>query len=114
MMLPIGLAIIYKMETVYTEDVTHNFSIALMLGIAYACSVGGVATLVGTPPNLSFARIFQITFPDAPAISFGQWLVMGLPLTVIMLGFIWLLLTKLIYRPSPELRGGPANDPKRT
>jgi len=103
MMLPIGLAIIYKMEAAYKEDVTHNFSISLMLGIAYACSVGGIATLVGTPPNLSFARIYQITFPQAPAISFGQWLIMGLPLTVLMLGFIWFLLTKIIYRPSSAL-----------
>ena len=69
-----------------------------MLGIAYACSIGGVATLVGTPPNLSLARIFEITFPDAPPLVFGQWLVMALPISIIMLVIAWLLITKVFFR----------------
>ncbi len=101
MMLPIGLAIILKMEDDFGEKATHAFSASLMLGIAYGCSVGGIATLVGTPPNLSFARIFQITFPQAPAVSFGQWLVMGLPLSVFMVALTWLVITKVFFR-SPE------------
>jgi sodium-dependent dicarboxylate transporter 2/3/5 len=69
-----------------------------MLGIAYACSLGGMATLVGTPPNLSFARIFEITFPNAESIAFGQWLVMALPVTIILLTIVWLLLTRVFFR----------------
>ena len=104
MMVPIGMAIIIQMEEKFGAQETHNFTVALMLGIAYACSMGGIATLVGTPPNLSFARIFEITFPKADAIAFGQWLIMGFPLTLIMLGIIWILLTKLFFRIPARLK----------
>ena len=98
MMVPIGLAIILEMEKDYGEEDTHSFSVCVMLGIAYACSIGGIATLVGTPPNLSLARIFEITFPDAPPLVFGQWLVMALPISVVMLVIAWLLITKVFFR----------------
>jgi sodium-dependent dicarboxylate transporter 2/3/5 len=98
MMLPIGLAIVAQMEARFSARETHKFTVGLMLGIAYGCSMGGTATLVGTPPNLSFARIFEITFPEAPPITFGAWFAMGLPLCVIMLTLIWLLLTKVFCR----------------
>ncbi|MDM8552225.1 DASS family sodium-coupled anion symporter, partial [Desulfobacterales bacterium HSG2] len=98
MMVPIGLAIVLQMEAKFDAKETHKFTVGLMLGIAYACSLGGVATLVGTPPNLSFARIFEITFPEAEPIAFGTWFIMGLPLTVVMLSIVWLLLTKVFFR----------------
>ncbi len=104
MMVPIFLAVIYQMEAEYGTEATHNFTIALMLGVAYACSVGGIATLVGTPPNLSFTRIFAITFPDAKPISFGQWILMGLPVSAIMIGIIWFLLTKVFFRIPPAIK----------
>ena len=98
MMVPIGLAIILEMEEDFGTEDTHAFSVGVMLAIGYACSVGGIATLVGTPPNLSFARIFQTTFPDAPAISFGQWILLGFPISVTMLVIAWLLITKVFFR----------------
>jgi sodium-dependent dicarboxylate transporter 2/3/5 len=104
MMMPIGLAVILKMEDDYGAKATHAFSAGLMLAIAYGASVGGIATLVGTPPNLSFARIFQITFPQAPPITFGQWLIMGLPLSVIMVTCIWLAITKIFFRSPKHLK----------
>lgn len=107
MMIPIGLAIILRMEEDFGVERTHAFSVSLMLGIAYACSVGGLATLVGTPPNLSLQRIFQITFPEAPPITFGQWLLLGLPITVIMLTLAWLLLTRLFYRVPDDVTVDP-------
>ncbi|MCB0535864.1 MAG: anion permease, partial [Saprospiraceae bacterium] len=79
MMLPIGLAIVSKIEEEFGEFKSHRVTLALMLGIAYGCSIGGVSTLVGTPTNLAFVRIFQETFPEAPPIAFGQWLIIGLP-----------------------------------
>jgi sodium-dependent dicarboxylate transporter 2/3/5 len=108
MMMPIGLAIIIQMEERFGAEETARFSAGLMLGIAYACSVGGVATLVGTPPNLSLARIFQITFPDAPPIAFGTWFIMGFPLSVIMLAVIWLLITRVFFRAPSHLKVGRA------
>ena len=101
MMVPIGLAIILEMEKDFGEEETHSFSVGVMIAIAYACSVGGIATLVGTPPNLSFSRIFAITFPEAPPISFGQWLVLGLPISVVMLVVSWFLITRIFY-PVPD------------
>jgi sodium-dependent dicarboxylate transporter 2/3/5 len=85
MMVPIGLAIVSQMEAKFDEEKTHKFTVSLMLGIAYACSVGGVATLVGTPPNLSFARIFRNYLSKATPIAFGTWFTMGLPLSIVMI-----------------------------
>jgi sodium-dependent dicarboxylate transporter 2/3/5 len=104
MMVPIGMAIILKMEEEFGQDSIRKFSVCLMLGIAYACSIGGIATLVGTPPNLSFARIFEITFPNASPVTFGQWILLGLPLCVTMLVITWLLLTKVFYRTPAHLK----------
>jgi len=98
MMVPIALAIILQLEERFGRSACHPFTVALMLGIAYACSLGGMATLVGTPPNLSFARIFEISFPNAESIAFGQWLVMALPITVVLLTIVWLLLTRVFFR----------------
>ncbi|NOQ76723.1 MAG: DASS family sodium-coupled anion symporter [Methylococcaceae bacterium] len=103
MMVPIGLAIVLKMEETFTLAETTTFTTCLMLGIAYGSSLGGIATLVGTPPNLSFVQIFQITFPYAEPIEFGSWLVMALPITVIMLGIVWFILTQILFRISHQL-----------
>ena len=98
MMVPIGLAICLQIEGGAGREGAHSLSVGLMLGIAYGCTVGGLMTLVGTPPNLSFVRIFEILFPDAPAIAFGQWLVMAFPIGVIMLVVAWLLVTQVFHR----------------
>ncbi len=107
MMVPIGLAMILQIEEEFGTDQTHSFSVGLMLGIAYACSVGGLMTLVGTPPNLSFVRIFQILFPEAPPIAFGQWMIMAFPLGAILLVAAWLLITRVFYRAPAELKVDP-------
>ena len=98
MMVPIGMAIISQLEDKFGIAETRTFTAGLMLGIAYACSLGGIATLVGTPPNLSFARIFEISFPAADPIAFGTWILMGLPLSAVMLLVVWGLLTRLFFR----------------
>ena len=100
MMVPIGLAIVLQIEDAAGEE-ARPFSVGLMLGIAYGCSVGGLTTLVGTPPNLSFQRIFEILFPEAPAIAFGHWMVVALPIGAIMLAVSWFLITHVIFR-APE------------
>ena len=102
MLLPIGLAIIYKLEEEFGAERTKKFSLALMLGIAYACSIGGVSTLIGTPPNLVFMRVYKIVFPHRPEILFGDWMKFALPISIVMLVFVWLLLTKILYRSDKE------------
>ncbi|OGU72826.1 MAG: sodium:dicarboxylate symporter [Ignavibacteria bacterium RBG_16_34_14] len=108
MMLPIGLAIIHKMEKEFGEETTKNFSITLMLSLAYACSLGGIATLIGTPPNLAFIRIYKIIFPEAPAISFGSWMLLAIPISILMLIFTSFLLSKVFYKFDKNLRIDPA------
>ncbi|MBW1850239.1 MAG: DASS family sodium-coupled anion symporter [Deltaproteobacteria bacterium] len=103
MMLPIGMAIVSQMEDEFGEKKTRPFTVALMLGIAYACSTGGIATLVGTPPNLVLQRVFELTFPEAPPLTFGQWFLMGLPLSILMGSTVWLLLAKIFFRLPREL-----------
>lgn len=106
MMVPIGLAIVLQVES-RAGDAAHPLSVGLMLGIAYGCSVGGMTTLVGTPPNLSFVRIHEILFPDAPTIAFGQWMIVAFPVGVIMLLAAWLLITQVMYRAPSNLRIDP-------
>ena len=102
MMVPIGLAIVLQVEE-RLGAAARKFTLGLMLGIAYGCSVGGMTTLVGTPPNLAFARIHQVLFPDAPEIAFGQWLVVAFPVGVIMLLIAWVVLTQVLYRAPKEV-----------
>ncbi len=108
MMLPIALAIIGKMENEFGKERTKNFSLTLMLSIAYACSLGGIGTLIGTPPNLAFVRIFHIIFPKAPEISFGTWMVLSIPISIIMLSFMAFILIKVYYKFDKNLVIDPA------
>jgi sodium-dependent dicarboxylate transporter 2/3/5 len=103
MMMPIAFSVILSLEDIHGESKVKKFSIGLLLSIAYACSIGGIATLVGTPPNLIFVRIFEINFPNAPEISFSQWLTFALPITFIMLIFT-LLFLYLIFKPKKTLK----------
>ncbi len=94
MMLPIGLAIIGQLEREFGKEKTHPMALALLLSIAYSCSIGGVATPVGTPTNLALIKIFEDTFPAAPPITFGQWVLVGIPLATILIFTTWVVLTK--------------------
>lgn len=98
MMLPIALSIIKKMEEEFGEVKTLNFSRSLLLSIAYACSIGGLSTLIGTPPNLALVRIYKIIYPEAPEISFGSWMMLGLPTAILMMIFASFLITKVFYK----------------
>lgn len=82
MMLPIALSVTGQMEKIHGAENVQKLNAGILLGIAYGCSIGGISTLVGTPPNLSFVRIFNILFPDGPEVSFGQWLIFALPLSI--------------------------------
>ena len=98
MMLPIAMSIITQLDEIMNHGKASRFSIGLLLGIAYSASAGGMATLVGTPPNLSFVRIYEIYFPDAGSIPFSQWLIFALPVSLIISIIIWAVLY-YSYRP---------------
>jgi len=90
MMMPIGLAIILSTGE---SPMKSNFGRALMLGIAYAASIGGIGTLIGTPPNLVLAAFADTLL--GKTITFRDWLLIGLPLVAILLPVTWLVLLRL-------------------
>lgn len=95
MMIPIAIAIVSNLEDILGNEKVKKFSVGIFLGIAYSASVGGIATLIGTPPNLVFVRILGTTFPNAPEISFAQWFFFGFPLSMVFLFIAWFLLALL-------------------
>ena len=97
MMLPIGMAIISQLKDNPKTDVNENelFGKALMLAIAYSASIGGMATLIGTPPNIVLAGVVKKTY--GVEISFVQWLKFGLPISVVLLTLCWLYLTRIAF-----------------
>ncbi|GIV34405.1 MAG: SLC13 family permease [Chitinophagales bacterium] len=97
MMLPTALAVIYRMEEI-TGLRDNPFGVATMLGIAYAASIGGMATLVGTPPNMIFLSQYATAFPDLPAVSFLQWSLFALPMSAGFLLCCYFLLVTFYLR----------------
>lgn len=104
LMVPILLSIIQKLENVNGKEKARHFTVGLLLSIAYGCSLGGIATLVGTPPNLSFARILHIYFPEAPEISFASWFFFAFPLTVILFVIVWLYIYLIFVKGGEKLK----------
>ena len=96
MLLPIGLAVIGQLRQWQKDEVSGRaFGSALMLGIAYAASIGGVATLIGTPPNAILAGMLEKLY--GIQLSFTTWLAIGLPLSTLMLPLAWLYLTRIAF-----------------
>ena len=92
MMLPIGMAILTNSQL----RAESRYGVVLLLGIAYASTIGGVATLVGTPPNVLLAGFSQTLLNQE--LSFFEWLEVGMPYAVVMLPLTWWLLW-VIHRP---------------
>lgn len=108
MMIPIAIAIIAtilpKIDTKLDEmdKKQRNFSECIVLSIAYAATIGGMATIIGTPPNGFFIAQMEAIFPTAPAIDFSTWMVFALPLSCVFLPIGWFWLTYGAYRDLPE------------
>jgi len=106
MMLPVGLALI----DLYTQNNSakkpdKNFAPALLLGIAYASSIGGLGTLIGSPPNAFFAAFMASSF--GIKIDFVRWMMVGVPLVIVSLPLAFIILTKLIF---PVAKTSPIED----
>ncbi|MCB0640477.1 MAG: DASS family sodium-coupled anion symporter, partial [Phaeodactylibacter sp.] len=78
------------------ENEHEVFGKALMLAIAYSASIGGMATLIGTPPNLVLAGVVKESL--GVEITFVQWMLFGLPISIVLLLLCWLYLTKVAFR----------------
>ncbi len=107
MMLPIAVAIVKQLEdnpnTIANENLL--FGKSLMLAVAYSASIGGIATLIGTPPNLVLAGIVNELYDVE--ITFAQWIKLGLPLSILMLIGCWFYLTRFAFNfEQKEFPGG--------
>ena len=98
MILPVGLAIISQLKdnpkTIQNENLV--FGKTLMLAIAYSASIGGMATLIGTPPNLVLAGVIKTSYNIE--INFLQWMSFGLPISILLLFICWKYLTSFAYK----------------
>lgn len=83
-----------------------NFRTCMMLAIAYASSIGGIGTLIGTPPNIIFATISRKLYPEAPVVDFLHWLAFGSSLVLLFLPICWLVLTRLLFPVTTRLFSG--------
>lgn len=127
MMLPIGVSVLLLVTNLTGDDddgssssddqstdskvkdavIRSNFGTALMLGIAYAASLGSLATIIGTPPNALL--VGYLADNHDITIGFGQWMLVGGPLAIVFLTICWFLLTKVLYKPEiEEIPGGRA------
>ena len=105
MMLPIGMSLIELLPGDRDDPDRRRFGTALMLSIAYACSIGGMATLIGTPPNAFLAGFMLETY--GVSIGFAQWMLLGVPLVLVGLPLAWFILTRLVFPvPFAEIPGG--------
>lgn len=105
LMLPIALALLSSFEGVSREE-RSGFARALLLGVAYSASVGGIGTPVGTAPNQIFLGQFRERYPEADEISFVQWTLAWLPVVILYLPIGWFLLTRVLFRVPAEMGKG--------
>ncbi|WBL17825.1 SLC13 family permease [Citricoccus sp. NR2] len=121
MMLPIGISVLLLVKKITTEEDASasaqgvenldddeakklvqksNFGTALMLGIAYSASIGSLGTLIGTPPNALLAA--HMSQEHGFTIGFGQWMLVGVPISIVLMVGAWFVLTKMLFRPEMD------------
>lgn len=107
MMLPVTLSVVGLLGAREdAADTRGDFATALLLGVAFAASIGGIATLIGTPPNALFAGYMQRN--HGITIGFAQWMIVGVPVAVVLLLLTWLALTRVVFRLPREAPAGLA------
>ncbi|MEE9272340.1 MAG: DASS family sodium-coupled anion symporter [Robiginitomaculum sp.] len=98
MMLPVAMSVVHvvreTMDDLAPKQIS-NFEVCMFLGLAYGATMGGVATLVGTPPNVFMTGFMESTYNIE--IDFARWMIIGIPLTVVMLPITWFVLTRVMF-----------------
>ena len=101
MLISAVLAIVYMTGELRGNTVKHQkFAKALLIGLAYSATIGGMATLVGTPPNMVFVRAYTEAYPDLPEMTFTRWFATGFPVSILLLAVCYFVL-KILF-----LKGG--------
>jgi sodium-dependent dicarboxylate transporter 2/3/5 len=107
MLLPIAISVatvvIENLEQVTVKQ-KKDFQVALLLGLAFAATIGGLATLIGTPPNALLAGFLNENY--GIDIGFAEWMMVGVPVTLVMLPIAWLMLTRLAFKV--DIKASPA------
>jgi len=104
-MLPLGQALAARCRAGCDEATGSAISGALLLGIAYAATIGGMGSLIGTPPNALFAGYMSET--QGQPVGFAEWMAVGLPCVVALLPLAWLILTRVTFRVPVALAEAP-------
>ncbi|AXS82254.1 SLC13 family permease [Marinobacter sp. Arc7-DN-1] len=105
MMLPIGLSVVGMLDSGNPKGV-RRYATALLLAIAYSASIGGIATLIGTPPNALLAA--YLSENQGISVGFAQWMLLGVPVTIVMLALAWWWLTRRDFDLGNSSDGGSA------
>ena len=98
MLMPIAVSVatmVISNNANLSKKQQDDFQVAMLLGLAFAATIGGLATLVGTPPNALLAGYLSNTHNIE--IGFAQWMLVGVPVSIIMLPIAWLVLTRLAF-----------------
>jgi solute carrier family 13 (sodium-dependent dicarboxylate transporter), member 2/3/5 len=96
LMVPIGLSVLAMLERQGGSGASRHTALTLLLGIALAANIGGMGTLIGTPPNALLAG--YLAERQGIEIGFGRWMLLALPVVLVMMVLAWLVLTRAIYR----------------
>ena len=102
-MLPIALSLIDDEDAPLA--VRQRLTVPLLLGVAYGATIGGMATPVGTPPNLVFLELWRQLYPDKEGIGFGQWMLVVMPFAVVFLLIGWQVVTRWAFHVGTEVLG---------
>lgn len=94
MMYPIALSVIHVMEKGGGERETKNLSICLLLAIAYASNFGGIATIIGTPPNVAYVSFLEKN--NGYTFSFADWIKLCMPISVLLLFSLYIVMTRFL------------------
>lgn len=101
MMLPMAISVIKLIIPDQAEikdgprTPERNFALSLMLAVGYAATLGGLATIIGTPPNVVFIGLLHSL--NSQKISFGEWMLMGVPVTLVLLVCNYLIVTRVLF-----------------
>ena len=99
MLLPIATsvaAMVIEKSSGVSDDDKKAFQVALLLALAYATTIGGMSTIIGTPPNVLLAGFIEETY--GIQIAFFDWMLIGLPLALVLLPLGWVVLTRVAFR----------------